>query len=140
MKKFFALLAALLLIMPALAFENRDGSLTLPLKSKFLKAIGCSTIESLDNQFMLKTICPREAQISGENIEIILKGVSKKTDGVYSKFTVKIGGNSFDFEEKPSWNPISVGLYSVTVVSAGVYSAGDFALAGYTNFVVSKSN
>ncbi len=139
MKKIFALLTALLLVAPALAIGDRENSsLTLPIKSKFLKAIGCSTTENLDNQFMLKTFCPREASISGETIEIILKGISKKADGVYSKFTVKIGSTSFDFEEKPKWEPLSVGKYSVTVVLAGVYSVGDFPLSGYTNFIVSK--
>ena len=135
MKKIFALIAVLLLVAPAFALSAPAGFGKI--KSGAYKILGCSITSDLDKTFALKTICPRQAIISGEDISVELIDVGKNSDLVYAHFKVYSNGNVYEFWRSPADQPASIEKYFIIVSSAAVVSVAGKPVWGSAEFTVS---
>ena len=140
MKKFFALIAVLLLASSAFALtagEKVAGKYNYGKQAAYRLA-HCSIGSNLDSDFTLKSTCPRYASISGEDLSIEFLKAESTTDWSYVHFKVSTGGNVYEFVKSPSWSPTSVGNYLIYVEGSGIFSAGTQTIWSSAKFSVSK--
>lgn len=135
MKKIFILIAVLLLLTPTFALQ--PGAKLNSYKSTAYKILGCSINSAMEQSFALKTICPREAFISGEDLTIELIGVDKNSGIVYAHFKAHSNNKVYEFWRSPADQAAAVGKYYISVTSAAVLSAAGIPVWGSAEFIVS---
>ncbi len=139
MKKFIIILAVLLVAAaPVLALQPHGANYDQARHAAY-KTLKCSTTANLNQAFALKTVCPREASINGEDISVELLDTQSKPDGVYAHFKVYTNGKTYEFWRVPSsFMPAVAGQYNVYTVSAAVIRVSGTAVWGTAEFKVVK--